>query len=305
LLGWQKGDPEVKSSKPFLDRDRAAEADAATRPGRNSTIKTILLHVQNDLSWKVRVQAGLALARACSAHLSCVHTIPFEAHLFSTDAVIKAIDEEETQLRIRLEEDLRNEDVSWDYSQVTGSVARILAGDGALADLIVTGRDEHSRRFGGPPITIIGDILHSSRTPLFLPGDEKQQFDPTGTALIAWDGGFEAANAVRASIGLLKVASEVRVVQINEKAKEESFPHTRLLEYLSRHDIHADLHVESKRGRMDHQMVSALLLTHARTVSAAYMVLGGYSQSRIGQYVFGGVTRSLLSASTVPLVIAR
>ncbi len=293
----------MKSSKQVFDR--AAEADAAVRQGRNSTVKTILLHVQNDQSCKARVEAGLSLARACSAHLSCVHVIPFEARLFSTDAAIKAIDEEETQLRIRLEEDLRNEDVSWDYSQVTGSASRILAVHGALADLIVAGRDEHAHRFGGPSITILGDILHSSRTPLFLPGDEVQQFDPTGIGLIAWDGSIEAANAVRVSIGLLKVASEVRIVQIAEKAKEESLPSTRLLEYLSRHDIHAELHVESKRGRMDHQMDSALLLAHARTVSAAFMVLGGYSQSRIGQYVFGGVTRSLLSASTLPLVIAR
>lgn len=293
----------MKSRRSSLDR--AAEPQAAAQRGRHSAVKMILLHVQNDRSCKARVEAGLSLAHACSAHLSCVHIIPFEAHLFSTDADRKAIDEEEAELRSRLEKTLRNQDVSWDYSQESGSVARILAGHGALADLIVTGRDEHAHRFGGPAITIIGDILHSSRTPLFIPADRKQQFDPTGIALIAWDGSFEAANAVRASVGLMKIASEVRVVQISEEAKEKTFPSTRLLEYLSRHDIHADLHVEPRRGRMDHQTISALLLTHARSVSAAYIIFGGYSHSRIGQYVFGGVTRSLLTASAVPLVVAR
>ena len=284
---------------------RASEADAAARRGRRSSVKTILLHVQTDEACKVRVETGLSLARACSAHLSCVHIIPFEAHLFSTDADRKVIDEEESRLRSHLEKGLENEDVSWDYSQETGSVSRILTAHGALADLIVAGRSEHARGFGGTAITNIGDILHLSRTPLFLPGDGEQRFDPTGIALIAWDGSFEAANTVRESIGLLKLASEVRIVQINEEEKEESFPRTRLLEYLSRQDIHADLHVEPQRGRIDHQRVSALLRTHALAVGAAYIVMGGYSHSRFGQYVFGGVTRSLLTASTVPLVIAR
>jgi nucleotide-binding universal stress UspA family protein len=33
--------------------------------------------------------------------------------------------------------------------------------------------------------------------------------------------------------------------------------------------------------------------------------MGGYNHSRIGEYIFGGVTRTMLSASPIPIVIAR
>ena len=120
-------------------------------------------------------------------------------------------------------------------------------------------------------------------------------------ALIAWNGSFEAANAVRSSIGLLKVASDVRVLQVEEE-KDEAFPGTRLLEYLSRHGIHAEL---TRATQKDDQPIAGSLMAYANAVNAAYMVMGGYSHSRIGEYVFGGVTRTLLSGSTVPLLIAH
>jgi nucleotide-binding universal stress UspA family protein len=151
---------------------------------------------------------------------------------------------------------------------------------------------------------MLGDLLHWSRTPLLIPGDEGGAFDPLGPALIAWDGSYQAANAVRASLGLLKLAPQVRVLRVEEK-KMEAFPGTKLVEYLSRHGIHADMHVEPISGSTEHQLIAAALLGHSEAMNASYMVLGAYSHSRIGEYVFGGVTRTLLSSSPVALVMAR
>jgi nucleotide-binding universal stress UspA family protein len=33
--------------------------------------------------------------------------------------------------------------------------------------------------------------------------------------------------------------------------------------------------------------------------------MGGYNHSRLGEYVFGGVTRTMLAGSPVPLLIAH
>lgn len=300
----------MKNDQPVIERPAEARSSGRT----DSTVKTIVLHVQNDQSLSARVEAGLALARASSAHLSCVHVTPFEAYVafdnfggvFVMNDVIKALDEEETDLRSRVEEELRNEDVSWDYTQVTGSIARVIAGHAALADLVVTGRNGHARQFAEPAIGMLGDLLHWSRTPLLIPADEDRPFDPTGTALIAWDGSFQAANAVRSSVGLLKLASSVHVLHILEEEKEEAFPSTRLLEYLSRHGIHAELSViEAGVDVRDQAVISATLMARAKAIDAAYMVMGGYNHSRIGEYIFGGVTRSMLKGAPLPLVIAR
>ena len=275
--------------------------------------KTILVHAQNDGTVDARLEAALSLARAYSAHIECLHITPIQAYVafdgfggvFIMNKVIDALEEQEKALRAKIEAKLGNEDVSWNYVQVTGDVANQLIGHAALADLVVTGREPHRSDYAGSAIGLLGDLISRSRTPIFIPSDGEEPFDPTGPALIAWDGSYEAADAVRSSIGMLKYASNVQVVQVAEE-KAEAFPSTRLLEYLSRHDIHAELTVESSDVTPTVQeYVPDILVAKALAMNAAYMVMGGYNHSRIGEYIFGGVTRLLLSASPVPIVIAR
>ena len=301
------------STDPQLVMERPEGLGAKTNATPQSTVKTILLHVQSDEAQDRRLQNALSLARAASAHLSCLHVTPIEAYVafdsfggvFVMNDVIKALDEEEARLRSEVEDKLRGEDVSWDYTQVTGNVAGQIISHAALADLIVVGREPHRSDFVGSNVSLLGDLLQRSRTPLFIAADDGVPIDPTGVALIAWDGSYEAANAVRSSVGLLKLASEVRVVNIEEQ-KSEPFPGTRLLEYLSRQGIHAELVVEPARaGLTDQQAISTALMAHVHAVGASYLLMGGYSHNRISEFVFGGVTRTMLSGSTVPLVIAR
>lgn len=292
-----------------LKRAPAAKKDVRLKA---SGPKSILLHVQDDESVDLRIETALSIARACSAHIECLHVTPIEAYVafdsfggvFVMNDVIKALDEQETELRSRVEGKLRSEDVSWDYTQVTGNVASRLVSHGALADLIVTGRTPHRSDFVGPTTGLLGDLIFRSRTPLFIPFEDKPPCDPTGSALIAWDNSYEAANAVRASVGLLKFASDVHILKIEEE-KEELFPSTRLLEYLSRHGIHAELSVAPVDTKnKDQATISGMLMARARALNA-YLVMGGYNHSRIGEYIFGGVTRTMISDALVPLLVAR
>lgn len=294
-----------------LERQQASEQ--ASGGDVQAGVKTILLHVQNDKSLESRVENALSLARACEAHVSCAHITPIEAYVafdsfggvFVMNDVIKAVDEEAVKIREELKKKLMSEDVSWDYAETTANIPSQIVSRAALADLVVTGRDPHRTDFAGPTIGLLGELLYRSRTPLYIPADDGIPTDPTGAALIAWDGSYEAANAVRSAVGLLKIASDVRVIQIREKG-DEAFPGTKLLEYLSRHGIHSELVTEdaSSRGSAQ-QFVSGALIAHAQALHASYLVMGGYNHSRVGQFMFGGVTRSLLSSCPVPLLIAH
>lgn len=290
-----------------------SEKTSTALPGAQAGVKTILLHVQNDDSLATRVDSALSLARACGAHLSCVHITPVEAYVafdsfggvFIMNDVIRTIDEEAKRIRNELQEELRNEDVSWDYEEETANVSNALVRRAALADFLVTGRDPHKTDFAGPAIGLLGELLHRSRTPLFIPGDDGAPIDTAGTAVIAWNGSYEAANAIRASVGLLQLASQVQIVQVREP-KDDTFPSTKLLEYLSRRGIHAELTSEqAPSSGSARQFVSAALVAHTAAVKASYLVMGGYGHSRAGELLFGGVTRDLLSASPVSLVIAH
>jgi len=271
-------------------------------------MKTILLHVQDDDSLDSRLQAALALTRASGGHLSCLHVTPIEAYVafdsfggvFVMSDVLKALDEHETDLQGRIEGQLGKEDVSWDYQQQTGPIANTIVSHAALADVIVAGRDFHRQTRTIAPVGLLGDLIFRSRTPLIVPTRSGAALDPSGPMLIAWDGGYEAANAVRGAIGLLKLATRVEIVRVEEKP-EGLFPSIKLLEYLSRHGIHAELRVETD----DESFVADTLLARASQLGATCLVMGGYGHSRIGEYIFGGVTRSLLKDSPITLCIAR
>ena len=291
-----------------LERPSQFRSDVApSHPGP----KTILVHLQSDGSVDSRLETALALARACSAHLECLHVTPIDAYVafdsfggvFVMSDVIKALDEEEARLRAAIERKLGNEDVSWSYSQTTGNVAGQLVSHAALADLLVVGRDPHRNDTVGTAVGFLGDLLYNSRTPLFIPSGGSSPVDPAGVAVIAWDGSYEAANAVRSCVGLLKLASSVHIVQVKEFAKDDAFPGTRLLEYLSRHDVHAEFSVIEAGA--DQTVISKTLAERTAALGAAYLVMGGYNHTRIGEFVFGGVTRTMLAKAPVPLLIAR
>lgn len=276
-------------------------------------VKTILLHVQNGAALDRTLETALSVARACGAHLSCLHVTPIQAYVafdsfggvFVMSDVFKAIEAEEVLLKARIEAELSKEDVSWDYSQTTGDVSNQLIGRSALADLVITSRPQKRIDFQGPTIGMLGDLLDRCRAPLLITADDGTVPDLAGTALIAWNGSFEAANAVRSAIGLLRLAANVRVLRVDEQ-KDEAFPSTALLEYLSRHGIHAELRVDTEDPEAsDPEFVTAYLMAAARHMNAAYLVMGGYSHSRVAEYMFGGVTRTMLSDAQLPILIAR
>jgi nucleotide-binding universal stress UspA family protein len=273
-------------------------------------MRSILLHVEDDPSLEARMQTALSLARATSGHVTCLHATPIEAYVafdsfggvFVMEKILEALSDREAAVQAQVEAKFRNEDVSWDYRKATGSIVQVLLSYGALADVIITGRTHRGGKGDRAILGQLGDVIMKSRVPVLIPTDVGTAFDPSGKAVIGWNDSYEAANAVRTALPLLKHASSVDVFRVEEpaKQKDELFPSTRLLEYLSRHDIHADLKVEPEAD-----FVAAALLEAALDGGASYLVLGGYGHSRISQYLFGGVTRAMLEASPVNLVIAH
>jgi nucleotide-binding universal stress UspA family protein len=72
-------------------------------------------------------------------------------------------------------------------------------------------------------------------------------------------------------------------------------------QWLSRHDIGADVHEWPAKGRR----VSVALLHAAAELSAACLVMGAYGHSRLRETVLGGTTRELIATTTVPLLLAH
>ena len=294
----------MRTSELVMEQSSRPIRQPATAPGG---IKTILFHVHNDERLENRLQAALSMARAFGAHLQLLHVTPIEAYMvtdafavFVSPQILEVLEDESAKLREKLKEQLANEDVSWDCEEVTGEMMSHLIRRAALADLVLTGRQPEKREFGGPSIAFLGDVLQSVRTPLLVIGDEAAEINPFGPVIVAWNGSYEAANAIRAAVPLLKHALQVRLLTVDESL-DERFPSTAALEYLSRHGVHAEL---SERPRFI-GTVEQEIIDEAVNDGASYIVMGGYGHSRAGEFLFGGVTRSLLEECPVPLFIAH
>ena len=287
--------------------DRSEQRLAVDPRTASGGVKTLLFHVHHDEGLEQRLQAALSFARASEAHLHLLHVTPIEAYTvidaygaFVSGEIIDALQKDADQLRAKIEAHLANEDVTWDYEEITGELMPHLIRCAALSDMLIVGRERPTPEFARPTISFLGDLLHRVRTSLLVLGDQPRPFDPFGTAVIAWNGGYEVANAMRGSLGLLKLASSVRVLTIEEDSPY-AFPSTRALEYLSRQGIHAELTVRQRSAAS----IAENLISYAMANDAAYVVMGGYSHSRAGEYLFGGTTRDLLADCPVSLVIGR
>jgi nucleotide-binding universal stress UspA family protein len=115
-----------------------------------------------------------------------------------------------------------------------------------------------------------------------------------GLVAVAWDGGKEATRAARTALPLLQKSGEVVVLTAADAASRDVDP-GRLVEFLCIRGVKARL--EPVVGGHD---VARQLLDTARGLGAELLVAGAFGHPRLQEFVFGGVTRGLLSATVRP-----
>jgi len=268
-------------------------------------MKSILLYASNDPAMESRLQAALDVARRCDAHLTLGRTQPYQdylaidmfggAHLLAD--VLAASEAIQEEIKQKMEARLANESVKWDWYEGTQDTVGMLVGASRFADLIVFSLGDGENINRSVQRSVLGEIIVETQRPvLAVPTSAKdQKFE---RAMIAYDGGREASNAIRAALPLLQLADEVEIVEVEEKDSE--FPLTDAADYLSRHGVSCQIR-ELDRGKSG---IADTLLDHAAAFKPDYLVMGAYGHSRLRQTIFGGVTRQLLSESKIPLVMS-
>lgn len=270
-------------------------------------MKSVLLYVNDDSGLDARIQAALDLTRALKGHLHCLRTNPYHPQMafdgvtgmsvmYDIGKYARKID---IQLKAEIEKRLASEDVPWDYQEANADPARALARNSALADVMVLSSCSGARD-NTLPLGIFGDVVFNTHIPVVVQPDSVRKFDSVGPAVVAWNGSFEAGNALRAAVPLLALASDVHIVVVEED-KDHDLPPLEASEYLSRYGIKSKIHDLAAGG----SSVQAILLSTVDTLDASYMVMGAYGHSRAREFLFGGVTRNLLRDCPVPLVVAH
>lgn len=127
-----------------------------------------------------------------------------------------------------------------------------------------------------------------------------ERFD-SNRLVIAWDGSAAASRAVAAAMPFLEAAEEVEIVCfVGEKELPKSAAGADLAAALARRGVNVVAKELATTGS-----VAARLREQALFFGADMIVMGAFVHSPTREWLFGGVTQSMLKASPVPLLMAR
>jgi nucleotide-binding universal stress UspA family protein len=120
--------------------------------------------------------------------------------------------------------------------------------------------------------------------------------------MVCWDGSRVAARAIGDAMPLLQRAGRVEVVIVtNEPGKQDQIEGADMGAHLARHE----LDVEVKCIAFGDIDVADVLLSHAADAGIDFIVMGGYGHARWREFVFGGVTRTILRSMTAPVLMSH
>ncbi len=279
-------------------------ADVAERKVQTSppaAVTSILVHVDfdPDSDNRIRIAANLA-SKFGAALIGVAGWVPGREKGGWFAAELERPDERNNRILLELDKlgkrfrNLAGERVNTEWRESFHFPREVIAAEARAADLVVIGSHpvvEDVYHAFDP-----GMVLLSAGRPVLVVPD-----GVTGTPgrriLVAWKDSREARHAVQSALPLLKMAEHIVLAEVTEDVLERA-AHEHLndvAKYLLRHGIA----VNAKAILHPQGSISDQLRSVAKDEDADLIVAGAYGHTRLGELVFGGVTRGLLLYSDV------
>jgi nucleotide-binding universal stress UspA family protein len=114
---------------------------------------------------------------------------------------------------------------------------------------------------------------------------------------VAWKDAREARRAIFEALPFLQIAENVVIVEILEEGEQNGATYRLkdVTDYLSRHRVD----IISQRVRPADVTAANALIRFIEDEHVDLLIAGAYGHSRLGEWVFGGVTRDLLAESPI------
>jgi len=270
---------------------------------------TVMVHVDIDGSSDARIRLAATLADRFMATLigisSCIlPPYPTEGAYFVTRELIEeerrdmAVSLKRVEAAFRAQAGPDRTGVEWRSAiEVPDDY---IAANARSGDLLVIGRDQGS---GGICRTIDpGTTVLTTGRPVLLvpPGVDTLKAE---YVVIGWKESREARRVLSDALPFLHQAKAVSIVEVCEAGMEAAGQQhvDDVAQYLARHRIT----VGSALTVLAAGDVATELIRRANAEGADLIVSGAYGHSRLGEWVFGGVTRALLAASPVCCLMAH
>ena len=167
-------------------------------------------------------------------------------------------------------------------------------------DLAVVGQARPKE--GATEELLIEGALFESGRPIVVVPHVQTRAATLERVLVCWDGSRPATRAIADALPFLRHAKAIDIVAVSgERGKGGELAGTNMARHLARHG----LKVELKRVSAGNADVPSAIRSHAAETGADFMVMGGYGHSRLREFILGGVTRTILTSSTVPVLMSH
>jgi nucleotide-binding universal stress UspA family protein len=286
------------------------------------TIKAILVPTDGEETLSAVLETALVVARRFDAHITVLHVSDsaLQSAMYtnmSRDLKQKVLDEEKKilianadEIRKRVEafaqersinlsdKPIKEGGITLSFHHELGNKKETLVRWARLFDTTAVMRPAKTKgRLGralyGNALEAI--MLQSGKPVLMVPPD----WEPhrTQSAVVAWNHSLEASRALAMTIPWLVQMDKVTVV-VPKRMIESG---ERVVEHLAWHGAKAEVEM------LNRQTYSAgkRILNICDKVGAEFLVMGGYSHSRMQEHVLGGVTDHILRHSKVITVMVH
>ncbi len=278
-------------------------------------IKDIVVHIDSSERTAERIQLATKLAAEKDAHVTGVFAIPdpytpalmaggyVPADIF--DQFREEALEDSEKAKKLFEKITEAGGVHGEWRVEQGTASAVVARHARYSDLALVGKGDYDDPEKYPHPELPADLMMTSGRPVLVVPNAGH-FETLGArVLVCWNASREATRAVNDAMPFLQSAEKVTVLAVNpHKASggdHGDTPSADISLHLARHGVNAEAASTVAAG-ID---IADTILARASDLGVDMIVSGAYGHSRTREWVFGGVTESLLRHTTVPTLLSH
>jgi nucleotide-binding universal stress UspA family protein len=275
------------------------------------TYATVMVSLALDRSNDARLEISGQLAKRFNACAIGITAGEFSPPLYFTagEQAQRVVDQGQAGIRNRIAEveaqfraAMQNRAAAIEWRCAEDFPTRFIIQQARAADIIVVGENGNDALADPYVQANPNDLLMQTGRPLLVVPDFGDWLD-LRSVMIAWKDTPECRRAVVDALPVLRQAKDVIVAEIVEDEADRSAVASGLEDLAAwwlRHDVVASQRVSRECGN-----AAAQLDRVASEVGAGLVVAGAYGHSRFREWVFGGVTKRLLTPSTRCSLLSR
>ncbi len=275
--------------------------------------KTLLAVLQDETDARRVLDCIAPLAERFSAHVIGVHAeplpVPYATPMGFPDADFMVTSSETNKERSEAMRQMFDGRMSRSGLSAEWRALESFSGDSAISslesaravDLIVVQQRDPSSHLPGTNVDAL--LLQTGRPVLFVPYamPVDTRFE---TILVGWNGTRESTRAVFDALPFLTAARQVEVFTVDPDrygGHESMTAGGQIAAALSRHGVRVTVQSQHK-SELTH---GEAIQNRAVELGADLLVTGAYSQSKLKEFFFGGVTKTVLDSMPTATFMSR